>query len=524
MSNSDIVKTSLEAFEIAQNTNYEISANGQESDWIPDWLEAIAKPVWDAIVNFGGFIFGLVGSALEFTLSKAWGIVVQSSVFVWNFNWDQTDEQLDQQVANLQILLSSQLGATTGSLLGYLVCGAIPGAAMLKFNKALAIKILKDVGEEALEEFASNLAVLCQTALNGLFQMTLINSFKAVRRFLKDFFNNPNSPQSRFMSGIFGDRFNDFIAGWGDGKDNYSFSNLTEEAIERIPNANLRAFVEEMLEEFADSCIEAGYIVAGGLDEWVAQKKLEKQALLGEQKIVEIIPNRDAPDEKLILAGNEALLKNTLVQTINNHNMIENRNIGQFMGSQVQTFLKKDPLELGIKIVWATKQKPPFGQDCKFVDCTIEGIDRSKLEWELIKTLAGGENGFNWGRFRATANLSNGGQFVIHGNTKEEAEDMARRLIQLSEFEILTLSVTEHLREGLRRVGQPLEIDDRRVYPVYMTITNRQKIINEARRGQGTLNGTYFKRSHQINLWTSNPPRNYDDIITELLRDGTGTA
>jgi hypothetical protein len=521
---SDIIKQNLSAYTIreAKGMNGIRTVGGEKSiKFIPEWLQNVAGTIWEFSTKLGGFVWGKISSAFNFTFTGVWGFLTSSVQFLWSFNWDATDQQLDSLLSGIQIQLSAQLGGTLGNLAGFLVCGAVPGAAMLKFNKMLAVRILKEVGEEALEELGGNLSALCSTAFLGLAQTAMISIFKSARRNLKNYFKDPTSNQSRFMKKIFGAGFDNFIASWGDGKNNYSFSNQTEEALDRIPNELVREFLEEFLEEFAEACIEAGYIVAGGLDEWVAQQKTQREAILGEEKILEITPNRAAGDEKIILAGNEALVKSALPSVIASHQLVENRDIGQFMGSTVQSHVKKDRLELGIRIVWKTKPRPPWG-DADSTECTIEGIDRSKLEWDIIKLLAGGVNGYMWGRFRATANLSNGGQFVINAGTKDEAEDMAKKLLTLSEFDVLTLSVTESLKEGLRATGKQLEIESKRVYPAYLTIINQKKLINEQRQGVQTLTGTYKRRSHQLNLWTTKEPLNFKDIVQELLRDGTG--
>jgi hypothetical protein len=519
---SDIIKTSLDAFQIAEEVGILEISGGSPNNWIPDWLEDIGKAIWDVGSQLVGFVASSLGSALQFTFSRAWSIIVQSAQFAWNFNWDVTDQQLDAMLNNLQILIASQLGATAGSLAGYLVCGALPGAVMLKFNKALAVKILKDVGEEALEEFAANLAMVCQTALNGLIQMTFINFYKNARRALKTFFQNPNSPQNQFFSSIFGEGFNSFIAGWGDGKDNYSFANLMEEKIESIPNLALRSFVEEFVEEFADSCIEAGYIVAGGLDDWVATQKLQKTALLGEQKIVELTPNREAPDEKLILAGNEALIKSTLPVVISTHQQIANRDVGMIAGETLRDNITKVKPPLTLVLQWAYYETPPFRRGNRDLrQCEIPNIKRSKLDWNLIKQAMGGANGYMWGRFKAYATLLDSlGNKVspvkLYAGTAGEAEDRLRALITLTDCEITSFSVTEELREGRKATGRALHKESARIYPAYMTLINSQKIINEA-NGYTQLTGTYRRQKDRIEMWTTTAPDDFDDRIAELL-------
>jgi hypothetical protein len=299
-------------------------------------------------------------------------------------------------------------------------------------------------------------------------------------------------------------------------KQSWTFAEAVEEKIEEIPNQAIRNFTEEFLEEFFDACVEAGYIVANGIDAWYTQQRLQRDIILGGEEGVEIKPNR-ASDERIVLVGREQLIKPVITQAVANSQLVENRDIGQIMGFPVREHVKKERLKLSIKIVWKSTQKPPWG-DADLVDCTIPQVDRSKLDWQLIKTLAGGENGFRTGRFLALANLTNGYQMRVWGATKDAAEDRLKALLYLSEEELLSLNITELTKEGVRAAGQPMEKEDYQIYPAYFTVLNQAKVLNQEQKGVATLTGLYKRRSHQILLWTENKPRSFDEVIAELLR------
>lgn len=468
------------------------------------------------ILSFGGWLISGIKSLFRFSATGVWGAVVQTTAFLWHFNWNASDEQLDSQLKGLQNQIATQFGSTLGNLAGYYVCGILPASKMLRFNEAMALRILEDVSEEAFDELAQNLSILCQTMFFLSAQAAITTAFKNTRRVIKSTFENPNSPQSMALRGIFGDGLGKAIDAWGEDNQAWSFAEKVEERIDSIPNESLRFFTEEFLEEFFDACVEAGYIVANGIDAWYAQQRLQRDIILGSEEGVEIKPNRES-DERIVLTGREQLLRPVITQTMATSQFVENRDIGQIMGEPVRNHVKKERLKLSIKIVWKDRVRPPWG-DSERVDCTIPQVDRTRVDWDLIKSLAGGENGFSTGRFLALANLSGGYQMRIYGQTAAEAETRLKALLQLSEEELLTLNITELTKEGLRAAGQPMEKEAYRVYPCYFTILNQTKVLNQERKGVATLTGLYKRRSQQILLWTNKKPRSFDETVAELLR------
>jgi membrane peptidoglycan carboxypeptidase len=77
----------------------------------------------------------------------------------------------------------------------------------------------------------------------------------------------------------------------------WSFANVTEGIVAKLPTAFLRNFVENLLEEADESFEEAGYVTAGGLDAWIAQQQIASQPNpLGQERTVEILFNRAIDD------------------------------------------------------------------------------------------------------------------------------------------------------------------------------------------------------------------------------------
>ncbi len=179
------------------------------------------------------------------------------------------------------------------------------------------------------------------------------------------------------------------------------------------------------------------------------------------------------------------------------------------------------PLALRAKIKLFSVSEPPYvstkGKRVTEVTVSIPDISRNKLDWERIKTACGGANGYLWGRFKATAQLSNGRPFVVYGSTADQAENNLKRFLTLSTAEIVTISVTEELKEGARLTNPRLQKEATRVYPAYITIVNRDLQL-ATDRGKPTKKGNYKDRSTRIELWGSRKPSDFEAVIADVLK------
>lgn len=252
----------------------------------------VVSKLWNGFTRFGGFLVGRIISNLSqglvFSFTALWGFVVSARQFLWNFNWNASDEELDASIKSAFNALGSSLGGTLGNALGWLACGALPGAVVMTFNEPLALHILKEVGEEALDEIAGNLSNLIRQTANSAVRAGFTYIYKNVRSLYRE--SSDTFRTRLYASGITNKETLDKAV--ADRNKPWSFASATEEAIESIPNEFLRNLVEEMAEEFSDSCIEAGYVVAGGIDSYLASARQAYGGILGVDRTVEILLNR----------------------------------------------------------------------------------------------------------------------------------------------------------------------------------------------------------------------------------------
>lgn len=475
----------------------------------------IIKRIINAAAYFVGWLLGaalkiLLGVA-QFSWTVLWGMFVSAVQFVWTFDWNITDKSFRQLAEGKLLQLSGQVGGTLGGSLGHLFCGVLPGAVVFSFNEALGAKILKEVGEEAAEELVANLAALIQTTFRSATALLVTYVYMNARRFIK----KAGSP---FVQKLFGKKGENALKAWGEeGSKPWSFAGKFNEFIESIDNKYGQEAAEEGFEELIDACVEAGYVVAGTADAHIAAQALTQQAAsFGQQRIIEITPNRQAESERIILAGPEKLVRPAIVSTLAQHQMIANRDIGDWVGMPVEEHLRRRPMSITVEIKMCSRNFPPT-QGAKFTELTIPDINPAKCEWAKIKLACGGTNGYLWGRFYVTGQLSNGGQSRVYGSSHDEAEDRMRALLALSKVTLIKKPSRGEDREEDASgsfIKQPT-----RVYPFHFTILNQYQVPG----GTGSsipIQGSNYKRknSPKILLWPSTEPFDADERIREALR------
>lgn len=249
--------------------------------------------VYNAINKFGNSLMvgtlKLLWQGASFSWAAFWGATVQAYHYIQNFNWNATDAQLDQQIKDAEIALRGAQGSLAGQSLGFAVCGLIPTATIAVFNEPLALHMMSELGEEAAEEIAQSLASLVRLQISATARRGFIALFKNHRSLLRSAVRG--FAQGLVSVGIFTQEAVDKM----EKKRNepWTLAEAMDDSIDSIKDPGDRAYAENFWDEFEDSCIEAGFIIAGAADGYFAQTKAATQSVLGREHIIEIEPIRN---------------------------------------------------------------------------------------------------------------------------------------------------------------------------------------------------------------------------------------
>lgn len=477
------IRQSLQKLGITRvlNLSPKLQANKDDGSAQPGGLAGFFRFLLPFARRLGQFLSGVLKS-VNITVSAIFGVAVSATTTLMNFDWRASDREIAAQIRANNVALAGVWGATIGSGLGWVAGIAVGYGITLLCPVIGSAKLAKLAAGETSLEAAEEVGATAMNALRAsaktLGANALLAGYRKVRRWLG--INPPDDAPSWTISG------------------------QIEERIDSIKNDLVRNFIEELTDEFFDSFVESGYIFAYELDSQIAAARAAQQG--GVERTIVLTPDKEVPDEKIVLAGPQNELKTQVQTALTQHRLIHNRDLGLLVGQPAQDYLRAQPQRRQLVILFSERERPPWrmpnNKRARIATYTIPDC-KPDLEWDRIKRAA---KAFMWGRFRCTANLKNGRQMAVYGATREAAEEKLRELLELSTTEIMTLSITEE-----RDRNPQLKKDPVRMYPSYATMLVRRPSTDTS--GRNTLSGEVLdSKKVRFALWTEKEPRNFKEI------------
>lgn len=453
------------------------------------------ETIFNGALRFGNFLISGIASLVSFSFTKLWSWIVSGVQFIYNFDFNIGDTAIDKQIEGLWNSFGGILGGAVGKAIGWIGCGLVPAATVFSFNQSMGAYLLKEVGEKAIDEMLDAASSVINAGFRMGAQATFLWLYKDVRRALKD----PSNPFGVALRSVMG---NKQVDDWGTGE-SWTIAKAVETKIESIPNTFWRNFVEEGLEEGTEACIEAGFAVAGGIDAWLAQQAMQRNSVLGSDRTVEIVPDRSAPDERIILSGPEAVLRPTIVNVMATHQMLGNRDVGILInGTPVDDTIRPGTQERRLIVEFRQKSAPPWvmpdGKQAKKRQITVFDIKRG-LSWEEVKLAA---KQYTSGQRLVNAQLDNGHQMQVYASTDDEGLQKIKELLKLSTAELLPNGVRDsgYVNPTARRRELPYL-----VYPAKAVLVWKKRSPNLD--GREDLNGRVWTEERiEFDLWPDREP------------------
>lgn len=258
--------------------------------------EGVITSVYNAVERFGQSLMrnalNILVGIFTFSWAKLWASATSAVRFLLNFNFNATDTQLDEQIKQAEIALAAAKGSLAGQSLGSAICGFLPTATIAVFNEPLALYMLKELGEEAAEEIAASLANLVTLQIQQGARQAFTALFKNYRTLFR-------GAAIGFAQGLVnvGVLTQDSVDKANKERNKpWSIAGALEESVESIEDPALKAYTEELWDEFGESCIEAGFIIANSADSYYAQQRMANEAIFGSEHTVEIELSRNSSD------------------------------------------------------------------------------------------------------------------------------------------------------------------------------------------------------------------------------------
>lgn len=243
--------------------------------------------LWDGFAKFGVSLLKNVWNSLSGFLSwsatKVMGMIVAAKEFILNFNWNPSDQDLDNKIKNAFNALPGLTGNLLGKASGYLLCGALPGAVIFSFNEAMGARVFFELGEEALDEFTGEIANLIRATFTAVTQAAFAFAHKQIRTLWRE--SDADFKKRLEATGLKKEHVDRALA---DRNKPFIIRQELDKAVESIKSKPLKDFTQNFLEEFDSSCVEAGYVVAGGIDSYVAEQANTAEIVRGREQDIQV--------------------------------------------------------------------------------------------------------------------------------------------------------------------------------------------------------------------------------------------
>ncbi|WP_156815590.1 hypothetical protein [Pseudanabaena sp. PCC 6802] len=446
----------------------------------------------DVLLGWGKRIVGFVVSLLPVVggwATTVWSWLIGAATAIVNFDWNASDKQIEEWIKGNNIALASTWGNAVGEIAGSVAALAIGAGVSLLVpvigGKALAAIVKSRLIAERADDVIGALRSALQATVGTMAKNSGLSLYVNIRKAI---------------------RLIPAFKGWGrEGGKPFIIAEKVEEAIQAIPNEYLRAFTDSAVDQFFESFVESGYIVANTIDEQWQLHKASATTILGKETTLEIYPDPEIKEEKIVLKGNQRLLKPQLSTVLANAQIIKNKDVGQIAGMPASEFVSAVPTMRSLTIILYSKEKPPFfdrktKKRAKPVQVSIPDYKKG-LTWQQIKDAC---KNHTWGKFHGIAKLDNGRTIEAWSSSEKEAVEKVKDYCKLSEAEIVSIRVTEQKEtKNLSMKREPT-----RIYPVFVNFTVRKK-ASKSGKGRRTLTGNLEEKRERWELWRDKQPQGY---------------
>ena len=440
-----------------------------------------------------GWILPKFLSLASLTFSSLWGWMVNAGQRIVNFDWNASDRELQQAINGGYLATAALWGGFVGSGLGWLagiglgygvsmLCPVIGGAALARY-------ISGQVALEAAEEVTQSLVSAVTQTLRAMANQASISLYINSRKFLKRNSDGLAGLLSRLGYGGAAESLKNVLDEWGaDNGPRFTIAEAFEEQIERLPIA-LQIFAEEAVDEFFDSFIEAGYIVAQELDTAVSAAKNAQRE--NPDRGVVLYPDRDNPNVKIVLHGAQQELIPQVQTVLETHRVLDGKDVGAIAAVPMHEIVTPITSRYTLTIHYNEYEKPPLKRNGRTGRVSKMKVSDSELgiSFNQLKIAF---KPFTWGGIRATAHLDNGRQLAVYAVSESECDDMLRSLASFTTAEI-TRTVYTDVNRGVRQ-NQRKEATRMYAYKATMAI-----------RSLNPISGQYNVENQTIYLWRDVP-------------------
>lgn len=340
-----------------------------------------------------GFLNMFGQGALDYLMSNLTEIVMGTALQLYLFDWNQTDEEIQNQMkANELAMLSSAGRLAADGLIRFTTMGATK-LAKHKYPRIdpTAIALLE---EENREEMIASIRSFLMASRANITNNVVLNTYMSGRQMM--FGANTKKTESWILA------------------------DKIEKIAEEQKNPQLKAFLTGFIEQAEDAIFDIGFLVCNTISASYEMNRLAMKDAQGPTRFVQLTPDKDEPELKTLIYGNQQDVMTAITTTVTQNALLDKKDVGQVVQVGLDKSIKAQFNQRSVTVWFYSGQDGattlPDGKRALKRTMTIPNAKIS-LDWDkLILALTP----FDGGSYKVVAHLDDGHQ--LHGHFVTESE------------------------------------------------------------------------------------------------------
>jgi hypothetical protein len=366
--------------------------------------------------RLGGFLNMLGQGALDYLFSNLTEIVMGSVLTLYLFDWNQTDEEIQNQMkANELAMIQSAGRLAADGLIRFTALGATK-LAKHRYPRIdpTAIAMLD---EENSEELIQSLRSFLMATRANVMSNVALSTFMTGRQMMK------GAQTKKTESFIIADQ--------------------VEKIAESQKNPQVKAFLRGFVEQAEDVVFDLAYLVCNTISSTYEMTKLAARQSEGPTRLVQFTPDKDAPEVKTLIYGSQAEVMTAITTATTNQSVMAEKDLGQIVQVGIDQALKAERNERLITAYFYAGvnggTRLPNGKRAPKKELNIPNVKIS-VDWDLLKATLTPIDG---GNYKVIAHLDDGHTLQGFFATESEGKSYLTSISNLCKGDIIKWTTIE---------------------------------------------------------------------------------
>lgn len=399
--------------------------------------------------NFIGGVWKFLGAIWEktigwmipdFSISNIWDFIVEGYFELKNFNWNQTDKELEEAVKQTEVAIQGARGALDGTAIVWGLGVAITAGVAIKWP-VIAADMALEVADEGSSEIAARIGSLMQTIFRSQVNSAFIGALLTARRLE-----------------LFGQKS---IYAFQNKKP-WTIADEIDNRIDKIKDPGDRAYWRSWIDAVEDSIIDMGYVMAFSLDDHFQNQQYADLPPPDSERAIRLYLDQNPTDDQtqtlappanapyIYLEGDQDEVIAQAEDAMLTHAVLGEKDIGEFMGIPYDEWQRATPKRANLQIRYYDTDKPPF-RKAGATQAVFNIPDPKPLTWEKVKQAA---ISYTSGPVLTTIRLDNGRQMQCWASTETEGLNTLKRLLELSNARMVGFPAHTKIDDSLLPPGE----------------------------------------------------------------------